>query len=59
MTEEEFEAEAKRGPGLGNALLSMQGIISGQDKVEYMLQEDKGEEGGSADSGDKPHPGAP
>lgn len=56
MTEEEFEEEAQRGPGVGNALMAMQGMISGQDKVEYMLQEDKRGEGDSAESGDKPVP---
>jgi len=59
MTEEEFEAEAKRGPGVGNALMAMQGIIGGQDKVEYLLQEDKREEGDSSESGDKPSPPQP
>ncbi len=54
MSEEEFEAEAKRGSALGGVFLEIQNILEPQRKVEHMLQRDKKVEGDSAESGDKP-----
>ena len=51
MTEEEFEQDAQRG-SRGGALMEIQRIVQGK-KVEYMMQQDKREEGDSAESGDK------
>lgn len=55
MTEEEFEAEAKKSSWIGMGLQDLQRIIEGR-KVEYMLQRDKHVEEESADSSDKPTP---
>jgi hypothetical protein len=57
MTEEEFEAEAKKVSAMGAGLQEFQRIVEGR-RVEYMLQQDKHVEADEADSGDKPKPGA-
>lgn len=54
MTEEEFEEEARRGSPLGSALMSVQGIIEPNRKVEYVLQQDKRFAGDASESGDRP-----
>ncbi|MGH9861258.1 MAG: hypothetical protein ACRD5F_14650 [Candidatus Acidiferrales bacterium] len=59
MTEQEFEEEARRGSPAGNALMSVQGIIEPNRKVEYVLQQDKRFEGESAESGDRPPDDSP
>jgi hypothetical protein len=56
MTEEEFEAEAKKVSAMGAGLQEFQRIVEGR-RVEYMLQQDKHVEADEADSGDKPRPG--
>ena len=58
MSEQEFEAEAQRGSPVGNALMEMQKIVGGGQKVEYMLKQDKREEGDSAESGGEPPEGS-
>lgn len=57
MTEEEFEAEAKKASAVGAGLQQFQRIVEGR-RVEYMLQQDKHVEADEADSGDKPKPGS-
>jgi len=52
MTEEEFEAEAKRGSRIGGALLEVQKLANPSLKVEYLHQQDKRVEGEQAESGD-------
>jgi len=52
MTEEEFEAEAKRGSRIGGALLEVQKLANPSLKVEYLRQQDKRAEGEQADVGD-------
>jgi hypothetical protein len=52
MTEEEFEAEAKRGSRIGGALLEVQKLANPSLKVEYLRQQDKRVEGEQADTGD-------
>jgi hypothetical protein len=52
MTEEEFEAEAKRGSRIGGALLEVQKLANPSLKVEYLRQQDKRVEGEQADAGD-------
>ena len=59
MTEEEFEEEARRGSPVGNALMSVQGIIEPNRKVEYVLRQDKRFAGEAAESGDRPPNHAP
>ena len=56
MTEEEFEAEARRGSPVGSALLEVQSILEPGRKMEYVLQQDKRAEGDSAELGDSPPP---
>jgi len=55
MTEEEFEAEAKKASGVGAGLQEFQRIVEGR-RVEYTLQQDKHIEAEEAESGDKPKP---
>jgi hypothetical protein len=52
MTEEEFEAEAKRGSRIGGALLEVQKLANPSLKVEYLRLQDKRVEGEQADAGD-------
>jgi hypothetical protein len=52
MTEEEFEAQAKRGSRIGGALLEVQKPANPSLKVEYLHQQDKRVEGEHAKSGD-------
>lgn len=54
MTEEEFEAEARRSSALGGVMLELQRIVSSGKNVEYMMQQDKHEEGNASESGDPP-----
>ena len=54
MTEEEFEAEAKRVSMTGVAMTEFQKHIDPIHKVEYLSQRDKHVETDSSDSGDKP-----
>jgi hypothetical protein len=52
MTEEDFEAEAKRGSRIGGALLEVQKLANPSIKVEYLRQQDKRVEGEQPDAGD-------
>jgi hypothetical protein len=52
MTEEEFEAKAKRGSRIGGALLAVQKLANPSLKVEYLRQQDKQVEGERVDAGD-------
>jgi hypothetical protein len=54
MTEEEFEAQAKRGSRIGGALLEVQKLANPSLKVEYLHQQDNRVEGEHAESGDDP-----
>jgi len=54
MTEEEFEAEAKRASMTGVAMTELQKHIDPSHKVEYLAQRDKHFEADSSESGDKP-----
>jgi len=54
MTEEEFEAEARRVSMTGVAMTELQKHIAPQHKVEYLAQRDKHVEADSSESGDKP-----
>jgi hypothetical protein len=58
MTEEEFEAKAKRGSRIGGALLEVQKLANPSLKVEYLHQQDKRLEGEQAESGDDDPPGS-
>ena len=54
MSEEEFEAEARRVSMTGVAMTELQKHIDPQHKVEYLAQRDKHAEADSSDSGDRP-----
>jgi len=54
MSEEEFEAEAKRVSMTGVAMTELQKHIDPSHKVEYLAQRDKHVEADSSESGDKP-----
>ena len=58
MSEEEFEAEAKRASAHGAAVMGLQKVLE-PSRVEYMLQRDKRVEGEQAPSGDSPSAGHP
>jgi hypothetical protein len=54
MSEEEFEAEARRVSMTGVAMTELQKHIDPQHKVEYLSQRDKHAEADSSESGDRP-----
>jgi len=58
MSEEEFEAEARRVSMLGAAVMGLQKVIEPK-KVEYMMQRDTRVEGDQTVSGDPPSTRAP
>ena len=53
MSEEEFEAEAKRASPLGAAMMEMHKFLQ-PTRVEFMRKRDKRVEGDSAEAGDPP-----
>jgi hypothetical protein len=57
MTDEEFEAEAKRSSRVGGALLEFQKAVDPSHKIEYVQMKEKHAEAESAESGDKPESG--
>jgi hypothetical protein len=58
MSEEEFEAEAKRVSPLGAAVMGLHKFFQPK-RVEYMMQRDKRVEGEQVVSGDPPSPETP
>lgn len=58
MTEEEFEAEAKRGSAMGAAIGALQKIIAPAHSVEYVQDQQQRVEADGAESGDQPEPGS-
>jgi len=58
MSEEEFEAEAKRASLLGAAVMGLQKVLEPKH-VEYMMLRDKKVEGEHSFSGDPPSTDAP
>jgi hypothetical protein len=54
MTEEEFEAEARRSSHLGPAIMAAQKLIDPGHKVEYVQEQNEKIEADSAESGDRP-----
>ena len=59
MTEEEFEAEAKKGSPMGAAVSGLQKIIAPAHSAEYIQQEQQRIEAESTNSGDRPKAGSP
>jgi hypothetical protein len=58
MSEEEFEAEAKRASTLGAAVMGLQKVLEPKH-VEYLMQRDKQVEGDHSFSGEPPSTEAP
>lgn len=54
MSEEEFEAEAKRGSLLGPAIMTIQKNVDPNHHVEYVQEQEESIEAVSAESGDRP-----
>jgi hypothetical protein len=54
MTEEEFEAEAKRSSSMGAAIGAVQKIIDPGHRVEYVEQQNRRVEADGAEAGDQP-----
>ena len=59
MTEEEFEADARRSSRLGAAVSGFQKIVDPAHRVEYVQQENERVEADGAESGDDLDPGQP
>ena len=59
VTEEEFEAEAKRSSRVGGALLEFQKVVNPDHKVEYVQSQEKHAEAESDESGGRPESGSP
>jgi hypothetical protein len=57
MTEEEFEAEAKRSSRMGPALMTLQKFFDANHHVEYVQEEKERAEADAAQSGDRPDTG--
>ena len=54
MSEEEFEAEAKKTSMTAAGMLAVQSIVDPSHKAEYLLQQDKHVEAELAESGGQP-----
>jgi len=54
MSEEEFEADAKRGSLIGPAIMSLQKNVDPNHHVEYVQEQKESIEAVSAESGDRP-----
>ena len=59
MTEEEFEAEAKRASVVGAGVMGLQKVIDPGHRVEYVEQAQQQIEADGAESGDGPDRGHP
>lgn len=57
MTEEEFEADAKRASQIAPAIMGFQKVIDPSHRVEYVQEENEKIEAESAESGDRPEAG--
>lgn len=59
MTEQEFEAEAKRSSSIGSAIGGLQKIIDSAHSTEHMIEQQQRLEADRTNSGDRPKPGSP
>ncbi len=59
MSEEEFEAEAKRRSTIGSVVGSVQKIIDYGHSTEHMVEQEQRLEADRTNSGDRPKPGSP
>lgn len=57
MTEEEFEAEAKRSSTLSVAVAGLQKIVDPSHKIEMMQEQEQRIEAERSESGDRPETG--
>lgn len=58
MTEEEFEAEAKRSSTLGAAVSGLQKIVAPEHASEHIIEQQQRIEAERTNSGDRPKPGS-
>lgn len=58
MTEEEFEAEAKRSSAIGAAVGGLQKIINPAHSTEYKVEQEQRIEADCTNSGDRPESGS-
>jgi hypothetical protein len=58
MTEEEFEAEAKRGSAMGAAVGGLQKIIDPSHSSGHIVEQQQRIEADRTNSGDRPDPGS-
>jgi len=59
MTEEEFEAEAKRSSTLGIAVAGLQKIVDPSHEVQLMQEQQQRVEAERSEAGDQPETGRP
>jgi hypothetical protein len=59
MTENEFEAEARRASSIGSAVAAVQKIVDPSHHVEYVQEENERLEADASTPGDKPQSGDP
>jgi hypothetical protein len=57
MTDQEFEAEARRTSQLAPALIGLQKIVDPNHHVEYVEEQQQRSEADAAESGDRPETG--
>jgi hypothetical protein len=55
MTDQEFEEDTKRGPGLGAAIIGMERALRRRE-ADYVIEQKLRVEKNATPSGDKPHP---
>jgi hypothetical protein len=58
MTEEKFEAEARRSSKIGGAMIGLQRVFDPSHKVEYVQEQKQRIEADGVESGDRPQAGA-
>jgi hypothetical protein len=57
LTEQEFEAEARRGSAMSGAMAEVQKIVDPNHHVEYVQEEAERMDADGSESGDKPETG--
>lgn len=57
MTEQEFEAEARRGSTMGGAMAEVQKIVDPNHHVEYVQEEGERMDADGSESGERPETG--
>ena len=58
MTDEQFEAEARRSSAVGGTVAELQKILDPSHRVEYVQEQQERVEAEGAESGDRPEAGS-